>query len=207
MRVELQQKPQASTAKKHQGYINRLRKWYETICFPKLHRNFKLCFLIFFVSSGSRIVSHQLEPPKLMDSKQSPAVLAQPCCFILMYALILALTLSLVLDLKKYRQFQKTVFGPKTLIVQSSKQMQEKTHLHNNGFGDISFWYILWGILCDYRPLRMSTASVFTALYMQLVASLEWAIGFCSLLIGHPWLLCTRPKAPLGFQLLPIDLS
>lgn len=62
-----------------------------------------------------------------------------------MYALILALILSLVLDLTKKNggQFHApNFFGPNTLMSKARGNTIEY-------YGDISFWYILRGIFCD----------------------------------------------------------
>ena len=131
---------------KNQGYHRQMiRKWYEMISFPKFHCNFKLCFFLgkFFVSSGSPSKTNQLVPPKLMDWN-----ISQPCCFILMYALILALILSLVLDLKKKTgaNFTNPIFSVPTLWCLK----QEETRLNNMEIYHSGISYS--SFLCDYRP-------------------------------------------------------
>lgn len=54
-----------------------------------------------------------------------------------------------------------------------------------NNMDDISFWYILSGILCDYRPWDCPLH----LLSLLCICSLShWSER-----LGHPWLLCTRP--------------
>lgn len=92
---------------------------------PEISLQFQAVFFLgkFFVSSGSPSKTNQLVPPKLMDWN-----ISQPCCFILMYALILALILSLVLDLTKNNRANFT--NPIFLVPTLWCLKQEETRLN-----------------------------------------------------------------------------